>query len=123
MASIVQGRIIYALDPIPDREGRNPKKNRPFVVLSTDDELKLGDDLFVVAISHTVVGAAEEVELQWGRNSLTHLPTKSAAICDWTTTLTRSRVDVRKGFVRPVYLREILQKVALYSGESEPPAV
>ena len=122
MTRIVQGRIVYALDPIPDRAGRNPKENRPFIVLSTNEELESGGDLFVVAVSHIVVGAAVEVELPSGHNCLTRFRTKSAAICDWTTTLDRSRVDVRTGFVPPVHFREILQKVARYADGGEPPA-
>ena len=110
MATIIQGRIVYALDAIPDPQGRNPKPDRPFVVVSSNAELARDDNFDGVGVSRDVYGKEEEVELEWGHNSRTGLKVKSAAICTWKHTFTRDRVNIGNGYVKPKYLREILQK-------------
>ncbi len=113
MPSITQGRIVYALDPIPDPQGRNPKRNRPFVVISTFAEIENGERLTVVGISRSVRGGPDEVELPYGPSCHTRLRERSAAQCSWTTEIQQDRVEVQNGFVPPTYLRQILEKAQL----------
>lgn len=110
MPSIIQGRIVYPIDPIPDPQGKNPKPNRPFVVISTPDEIKSGASLTVIGISSTVRNDSDEVELPYGPICRTGLHRRSVAICSWKKSVEQSRVEVGRGFVRPVQLKEILLK-------------
>lgn len=111
MAEIIQGRIVYALDAIPDPQGRNPKENRPFVVISTLNEIAADGPIDGVGISRNVHGNEEEVELEWGPNARTGLADRSAAICSWRRSLDRDRLNVGSGYVKPKYLAQILRKV------------
>ena len=63
MAAIIQGRIVYPVDPVPDPQGRNPKSGRPFVVISDLQSIRTGGVLRLVGISRDVYGKDEEVEL------------------------------------------------------------
>ena len=110
MPKVIQGRIVYALDPILDPQGNNPKANRPFVVISTLEEIESGADLRLVGISHNVYGEDVEVELPCGDNCWTHIRHKSAAICSWVVRVPQNRVNVGKGIVPPFHLRTIIQK-------------
>lgn len=83
MPKIVQGRIVFAIDPIPDPYGKNAKPRRPFVVVSPPKEIESGGDLHLVAITHDVFGDDVEVQLPYGRNCSTYLRDKCAAICSW----------------------------------------
>lgn len=114
---ILQGRIVYALDAIPDPQGWNPKPNRPFVVISSRDEIATHDAVRVVAISRNVFGEPFEVLLPFGPYALTRLTEKSAAICTWVTLIRKDRLEVRKGFVPPAVVEQVLIKVAEFAGK------
>jgi hypothetical protein len=109
--NIVQGRIVYPTDPLPDPQGKNPKPDRPFVAVSTPQEIAAGAYLRLVGISRDVLGKEDEVELPWGPNCHTHLRQRSAAICSWIVSVPQNRVEVGKGIVPPLQLREILRKI------------
>ena len=111
MPNIVQGRIVYPTDPVPDPQGKNPKPDRPFVVVSTPQEIRTGADLRLVGISRDVFGYEDEVELPWGPNCHTYLRQRSAAICSWIVSVPQNRVEVSRGIVPPLQLREILHKI------------
>ena len=111
MPSIIQGRIVYPFEPIPDPQGENAKQ-RPCVVISSNNEIKSGAPLKLVAISRDVYGKPDEVLLPYGLNCHTRLRQRSAAICTWVITIGQSEVEVGKGIVPPIQLQQILQKVA-----------
>jgi hypothetical protein len=119
--NLVQGRIVYPVDPVPDPQGKNPKANRPFVVISTRREIENGAELRLVGISRDVYGKDDEVELPWGPMCHTQLRQKSAAICSWIVSVRQDRIEASKGIVPPVQLRAILEKTrsASSSGKSE----
>ena len=92
MTTIVQGRIVYALDSIPDPQGRNAKPNRPFVVVSITTDIQVSQSLTLLAISTGVYGKPEEVEIPNGPNCVTRLRQQSAVMCNW-----EARVPVVRG--------------------------
>ena len=111
MTDIVQGRIVYSLTPVSDPQGKNPKIGRPFVVISTPEQIANGEDLELIAITGTITGGADEVELPYSNNkkrpSMTGLTRKSVALCGWRTSLPQKDIRIG-GFVRPSELLAIL---------------
>lgn len=111
MPRIIQGRVVYALDALPDTEGRNPKPNRPCIVVSDDNaSLSLDDLVTVICVSRSVHGKDEEVPLPHGPNCRHGFPNESAAICNWGAKIPKSRLDVTKRILRPTDLRDVLIK-------------
>ena len=113
MSTLCQGRIVHALDAICDPQGRNPKENRPFVVVSTPEEIDRDDDLHLVAISSRPPTSDDDVPLPWaaGGRCMTGLSMPSVAVCSWTERVPQDRVTVGRGFVRPSELEQILRNV------------
>lgn len=119
MPAIVQGRIVFPLDPIPDPQGRNPKARRPFVVISPPQDILSGAPLAIIGISSTFHGGEDEVELPYGPNCQTGLRQASAAICSWMVSVGQDRVEVGKGYVKPVLLQRIMLKAREYPHGSD----
>ena len=113
MSTLIRGRIVFPIDAVPDPLGVNPKPNRPFVVLSTPDEIKRGDDLKLVGITKDVTNAPDRhfVRLPWGPHALTGLKVESVALCVWTVLVPQDRVTIGKCLVRPKELLEIEKKL------------
>lgn len=83
MPSLVHGRVVYPRVPIPDPQGRNPKPGRPFVVISSTEDLAAGLPIQAVGITSNLTQSPPEdyVALPWGRNARTGLTEESAALC------------------------------------------
>ncbi len=114
MPSLIQGRIVFPIRPVPDPQGRNAKPNRPFVVISSNEEIQAGGliDLIGITSKNDPEQAENQVELPTGYQALTNLKGPwSAALCTWKIALQSDEFQLGKGFVRPKELRAILQKL------------
>jgi hypothetical protein len=111
--AIVYGRIVYPLVPLPDPQGRNPKEGRPFVVISTPQQIQEGCDIELVGITSELSSSPAEdyAPIPWGHCATTRLTKKSAALCTWRVTLSQSDVEAGRGIVPPRYVEEIRTKV------------
>ena len=121
MPSLVQGSIVYALESIPDPQGRNAKSDRPAVVISRPAEIETGAELTLAMVSTTITGDPCEVELPYGPNCRTGLRVRSVAKCNWIHRVAQDKVESRSGFVVPRILKEILDYVdrnGLLNGDS-----
>jgi hypothetical protein len=49
--SLIQGRIVYCKVGVCDPQGNNPKPNRPFVVITHDDDIKAHERIQAVGIT------------------------------------------------------------------------
>lgn len=109
------GRIVWVR--VVDPQGRNPK-TRPAVVISSNQDLDLGQDPVVVAITTQLDKAPEEhsVILPGGPGCRSGLSRKSAAVCIWVERIKPADIE-REGGVLPVALMtEINAKVEQASG-------
>ena len=118
MPALIQGRIVYVREAVPDPQGRNAKPNRPFVVISKNEVINRGGPVELIAISHSIETTAAElaVALDWGPNSKTRLPDRQVAVCNWKISRAASAFDVRDGYVKPDHLNEILMKNDRHEG-------
>lgn len=118
MPALVQGRIVFPIDAIPDPQGRNPKENRPFVVISSREDIEAGKDLTIVGVTKSVPNPVtdEYVELPFGPYALTKFQQRCAALCTWVKTLPQDAVEVGDGFVKPTPLLAIVKKVHSIDG-------
>ncbi len=114
MPSLFQGRIVFALDPIPDPQGRNPKANRPFIVISDNEYIAANPDVVGVAVSSKTFYDGDNIVAlplhQGYPQTYTKLDKPSVAVCDWTASLPQSRIDIGNGYIKPKELKAILQK-------------
>jgi hypothetical protein len=107
----LQGRIVYPRTPIPDPRGKNPKSGRPFVVITSNEELAGGcDPIQAVGITSELSGSPRDhyVLLPFGAHAKTRLSVESAALCTWVIEIARAKVDVSEGFVGPAYIQQIV---------------
>lgn len=85
---LVRGLIVWALTPDP--AGRNPKE-RPVVLLTSEDEVPTGNPLIAVGITGTLPTPLppDYVLLPWHRSGhpYTGLNKKCAAWCAWRVTV------------------------------------
>ena len=120
MPSLIQGRIVFPIKPVPDPQGRNPKPNRPFVVVSPDSAIKADGavDLLGITSENYPDQAANQVELPTGPHTRTRLKEPwSAALCTWKITLHPDEFRISDGFVVPRVLFKILEKLKSIDAE------
>ncbi len=115
MASLVQGRIIWA--EFLDQNGVNPKV-RPAILISSEADTPPGQPFLVVVVTTTFPKPLPEthVELPWDphRRGVTKLGERSAAVCDWFEKVPRDAIHSVGGIVPPPKLKEILMRVHTY---------
>lgn len=124
MPSLVRGRVVYPLVPIPDPQGRNPKAGRPFVVISSNEDLTAGQAIQAVGITTNLTQSPPEdyVALPWGRNARTGLTEESAALCTWVIEVAQDAVNIGKGFVDPRLVLRIVERIrAILESKPEEP--
>ncbi len=109
-----RGQIVYALDAIPDQNGQNSKRNRPFIVISSTEYIAVSTDLEGIAISGNHWKADEfHIELPYAEKpSFCHtgLTKRCVAVCNWKVVLPQDRIEASRGYIKPVLLETILQK-------------
>lgn len=113
MPSLFQGGIVYPFDPVPDPQGNNPKDGRPFIVLNSRSGMNSGELLKLVGITSVFYpqDAANLVSLPHGYQAKTRLNEESWALCTWIVARERSAVEIGRGFVDPVYLFQIAERL------------
>jgi len=118
---LLQGSVVYPKEPVPDPQGRNPKRNRPFVVITSDEDIRAGADIVAVGITTELSESEADhyVLLEYGRNARTGLKEKSGALCSWVITRDRDDLEIVNGFVAPTYVLEIVKKIIALNSEGE----
>jgi PemK-like, MazF-like toxin of type II toxin-antitoxin system len=111
--SIIRGRVIFPKVAVADPQGQNPKPDRPFIVISRDDEIKQGGSIQAIGITSDLQASPKEhyVSLPFGPNAKTGLRKQSAALCTWLIDVAQDKVEVGKGYVHPNIVNEIVVKV------------
>lgn len=112
--SLIQGRIVFPIEPVPDPQRRNPKPNRPFVVVSSNETIKAGGpiDLIGITSENYPDQADNQVELTTGPQTRTKLKEPwSAALCTWRISLRPDQFRISEGFVIPKTMFQILKKL------------
>src|SRR6476620_6576842 len=102
--SLIQGRIVFARKAIVDPQGKNPKCDRPFVIISPTAQILPGKFVVGVAIS------SDQIDLPFGDNAKAGLKIQCAAICDWLVALKQDELDFGTSFLSAAYLEEIIKK-------------
>lgn len=108
MSTPSRGRIVWA--EFPDPQGRNPKC-RPAVIISSDDEIQTGADVWVVAITTRVDQAPDvEVALPWHAQGhpRTGLNERCVAVCSWRVRIPVTSIQGYAGVVPGKQLLQIL---------------
>jgi mRNA-degrading endonuclease toxin of MazEF toxin-antitoxin module len=99
-----------------DPQGHNPKC-RPAVIVSPDEEIQTGGDVWVVAISTQLNEAPAEaqVPLPWERSGhpKTRLKERCAAVCTWMEKVSVSSIREYGGIVPGRQLLDILTRIKL----------
>jgi len=110
---LIQGRIVFPRTPIPDPQGRNPKPGRPFVVVTSTQDIPSADVIQIVGITDELTESPSEhyVPLQWGPHAKTRLRSRSAALCTWLVSVNKLDVDIGAGYVVPSDILQIVNKV------------
>jgi hypothetical protein len=114
MPALVQGRVIYPKIAVPDPQGQNPKPGRPFVVVTTNDDLKKGGPIHAVGIT-TFFDISQTdlyVPLPFGPTARTGLKIDSAALCAWVIEIDRNNVEVGSGYIHPSLVELIADNAA-----------
>jgi hypothetical protein len=96
--------------PLPDPQGRNPKK-RPYIVITADiDPVK---PINIVALTSTFDFPLpdDHVEIPYGRGCHTKLTRPGAAICSWHYRIPFDWITEGKGFVDGRRIDAITEKV------------
>ena len=109
MPSLIQGRIVYCTVGVCDPQGNNPKPNRPFVVITHDDDIKTHERIQAVGITDELgLSPADHYhELPSGSGC----SPGSAVLCTWIVRLNKADLDVKSGFLKPKHVYEIIEKV------------
>ncbi len=109
-----RGQIVYALDPIPDQNGVNPKLNRPFIVVSSNEYIAISTNLDGIAISGNSWEVDDlHIELPYATGHQfchTGLKKPSVAVCNWKVVLQQDRIEPSRGYIKPILLERILKK-------------
>ena len=113
MPSLIQGRVIYPKVAIPDPQGHNPKEGRPFIVMTTNDDIKKGAPIYAVGISTTFDASNKDiiVVLPYGPTARSGLKRESAAVCNWIIQIAPDNIDVGPGYIHPRLVIEIAEKI------------
>ncbi len=114
MPSLVQGRVIFPKIAVLDPQGQNPKEGRPFVVITTSEDIKKNGSIFAVGITGMFdpSASAQHVPLPYGPTARTGLKKESAALCTWLIDVLPDKVDIGTGFIDPRLVALIAEKVA-----------
>jgi mRNA-degrading endonuclease toxin of MazEF toxin-antitoxin module len=111
------GQILLVTDVL-DPHGRNPK-TRPIIVVTPDDVILEGGDLFGVAVTGTFPDPlpVDAVKLPWHRDGhpKTGLDKPAVAACHWIVPIDPDRVVRPRGFVpaKQIWaIAEILNRTA-----------
>jgi hypothetical protein len=110
---LIQGRIAYARISIADPQGKNPKTNRPFVIITHFDDIKGAETVQGVAITSELAGSpdAHYYKLPTGPGRRKHgCSDDSAALCTWIENLNPDDLDMG-GFLEPRFVHAIVIKV------------
>jgi len=112
VARIDQGRIVFLSEGIPDPQGRNPKPNRPFLVLTPSDQVDQTGFVEVVSISSTFTYPLSDdlVILPYGRGCITRLSSPSVAVCGWRACISVNLIAKTGGHVGPAIMEQIVAK-------------
>ncbi len=115
MPLLIQGRIVYPKVAILDPQGRNPKPDRPFVVITRTDEIRDDGTVQAVGITTTLDQSPADhlVMLPYGPTARTGLKVKSAALCTWVIDIACDQLDFDQKHVSPVLVAEIIKKYLL----------
>lgn len=113
MPSLTQGRVIYPKIPIPDPQGQNPKAGRPFVVVSTNEDIKQAHNLHAVGITTTFDESETHlyVPLPHGPTARSGLKRESAAVCSWVIEISPDQVEIGSGYIHPSLIDQIAEKI------------
>lgn len=113
MASVEQGRIVYLSEAMPDPQGRNPKPNRPFLIITPTALIDPAGFVEIVAISTTFDYPLPDfqIELPYGRGCLTKLSSPSVAVCNWRACISFSLVGSTGGYVKPAVIKQVLERI------------
>jgi hypothetical protein len=118
--SLIQGRIVYANLPVADPQGRNPKANRPFIVITKNDDIKGQRRVQCVAITDELHLSPTDhyYPLPDGPGRFKHgCSPESAALCTWLVDLDVDDIDVSDKCLVGKDLYKILEKItALKAG-------
>ena len=120
MPSLIQGRIVFPLTPVPDPQGRNAKPNRPFVVVSSNSVITGGGPLELIGITseNYPEQANDQVDLPTGPHTRTKLKEPwSAALCTWKIMLRPDQFRISDGFAIPKVLFKILEKLKSFDAK------
>ena len=113
MPSLLQGRIVYCRKPVPDPQGRNPKPNRPFVVLTHNDDIKgqsrvqgagITDELHLSPKDHYY-------PLSTGPGSVHKCTPGSAVLCTFLVSLDVADLDIGEGYLKAKQVFDVIEKV------------
>ena len=92
----------------------NPKR-RPLVVLTSDEDLRVGEAIVAVAIStaNDSLDPAVYVPLSWhpSGNAKTKQKARCAVVCTWIVEIPPTAIVPYGGWVPPAHLQEIYEKV------------
>ena len=113
MPPLVQGRIVYPKVPIPDPQGRNPKPNRPFVVITRTEGIATAGTVQAVGITDELGESPADhyVALPWGAHARTGLTKKCAALCTWLINVEPSKAEIGTGYISAKHVLAIVEKV------------
>jgi len=109
----MQGRVIYPKIAVPDPQGQNPKEGRPFVVVTTNDNLKKGGPLCAVGITSFIDPSCADdyVSLPYGPTARSGLRKESAALCTWVIEIMADQVEVGPGYIHPGLVLQIAERI------------
>jgi hypothetical protein len=109
----MQGRVIYPKIAIPDPQGQNSKEGRPFVVVTTNEDIKKGIPIYAVGITSVFDEAQHEayVPLPYGPNARSGLKRECVALCTWVIDISPDKVDIGPGYIHPSLVAEIAEKI------------
>jgi hypothetical protein len=113
VSSLIQGRIVYARKPVLDPFGFNPKPNRPFVVITKNEDIKGQRSVQCVAITDQLEIEPEDhyYLLPDGPARFKHgCSSGSAALCTWIIDLDIAELDWGTGCLIGKDLYKIIEK-------------
>jgi mRNA-degrading endonuclease toxin of MazEF toxin-antitoxin module len=113
---------IVLISALLDPQGRNPK-DRPCVVIASNDDLDQGPMIQVVAISTLIPDPLpdDHVLIPWQRprHPRTGLTKRAAAVCSWLTWVDEDRVIRPVGFVPDKQFLKMAQALERIATEGE----
>jgi len=128
VAPILQGKIVFLSEALPDPQGHNPKPNRPYLVITPTPAIKSDGYIEIVAISSSYGYplADDLVELPFGKGCHTKLSLPSVAVCSWRACIAYAMICSTGGFASQKVLAPILRAIERSGSElirdDRPPA-